>query len=693
MPLNEILTPTNISNTDGVFPEFAPPQIVTLTNGTFALVYGDVADGIDVVWKIFNAQGELLATGTTPEDENNIDNLPDITALSGGGFALTWEDLNFSPELRGEIFTAAYSAQGAVQAAAPSNVTGTAGVSEVFPKVAALQNGAYVVTWQSPVGDTSNSDIYAAIHNSQGVQVSAPVNVSGIDSIHDQRPSVVVLSNSNYVLCWTAVDLGGESEIYTRVYTAQGVAVSPATNVSVNTEFDDDGVQATALVNGGYALTWHRGVPGGGVEIATAIYNALGEQVVAPLSVGLGQEPRIATLTDGNYALFWNNGLDNFTAVYNAQGQQVLAPVQVSTTPGGDYAWDIAALSNGAYALAWVSEGANFDVFIAVYDAQGQQVAPLNISNSPGLLDATPSITALADGAFAVAWDGEDADGILWGEEFLAIYQFDAPPVAVATNNVVTNEDTASVAVAIGATDADGDVLSYSVKVGSEPAKGSVGFFGDTFVYTPDPDANGADSFTILIDDGEGGTAEQVVAVTINPTLIEIKAPTNISKSDNVFPGANPPQLTTLTNGTFALIYVDGGEGVWRLFDLDGEQIETGKVLADFSLSSWPDIVGLSGGGFVLTWENYIPDTDIYASVYDDEGTPLVDPFDVSDSALTSEFYPWVAALPDDAYALTWQQTVVDINGVSNYDIYTAIYNTLGQEILEPVNVSASDAL
>ena len=58
----------------------------------------------------------------------------------------------------------------------------------------------------------------------------------------------------------------------------------------------------------------------------------------------------------------------------------------------------------------------------------------------------------------------------------------------------------------------------------------------------------------------------------------------------------------------------------------------------------------------MLTWENYIPDTDIYASVYDHEGTPLVDPFDVSDSALTSEFYPWVAALPDDAYALTWQQ-------------------------------------
>ena len=47
--------------------------------------------------------------------------------------------------------------------------------------------------------------------------------------------------------------------------------------------------------------------------------------------------------------------------------------------------------------------------------------------------------------------------------------------------------------------------------------------------------------------------------------------------------------------------------------------------------------------------------------------------------------------MPDDAYALTWQQTVVDINGGSDFDIYTAIYNALGQEILAPVNVSASD--
>ena len=60
--------------------------------------------------------------------------------------------------------------------------------------------------------------------------------------------------------------------------------------------------------------------------------------------------------------------------------------------------------------------------------------------------------------------------------------------------------------------------IGYSVKSGFGPAKGSVAFVDGGFVYKTKPNANGADSFTILIDDGEGGTAEQVVTVTINPS-------------------------------------------------------------------------------------------------------------------------------------------------------------------------------
>src|SRR6185437_10687065 len=91
------------------------------------------------------------------------------------------------------------------------------------------------------------------------------------------------------------------------------------------------------------------------------------------------------------------------------------------------------------------------------------------------------------------------------------------PPMVAPANAVVTDEDTASAPVAIGTSDPDGDTLSYTLKSGFAPALGTVAFAHGNFTYTPNANANGSDSFTIVIDDGAGGTVEQAVSVTINP--------------------------------------------------------------------------------------------------------------------------------------------------------------------------------
>jgi VCBS repeat-containing protein len=108
----------------------------------------------------------------------------------------------------------------------------------------------------------------------------------------------------------------------------------------------------------------------------------------------------------------------------------------------------------------------------------------------------------------------QDVDALV-----ITVLNVNDPPTAPASNSVSTDEDTTSAAVAIGATDPDNDTLTYSEKAGFEAAHGTVSFDQNagTFVYTPDADFNGSDSFTIVIDDGNGGTAEQVVSVTIDP--------------------------------------------------------------------------------------------------------------------------------------------------------------------------------
>jgi VCBS repeat-containing protein len=116
-------------------------------------------------------------------------------------------------------------------------------------------------------------------------------------------------------------------------------------------------------------------------------------------------------------------------------------------------------------------------------------------------------------------------------------------PTAAAANSVTTAEDSASAAVSIGASDVDGDSLSYAVKAGAGAAHGTVAFdqANGTFTYTPDANYNGADSFTIVIDDGQGGTAEQVVSVTVTPVNDAPTAPA----TGSVTTGEDTPSAPT----------------------------------------------------------------------------------------------------------------------------------------------------
>ncbi|WPQ61162.1 Ig-like domain-containing protein [Chitinophaga sancti] len=95
-----------------------------------------------------------------------------------------------------------------------------------------------------------------------------------------------------------------------------------------------------------------------------------------------------------------------------------------------------------------------------------------------------------------------------------------------ADQNITTPEDVAFNGSVVG-NDVDGDVLTYSKD--SDPAHGTATVNADgTYTYTPATDYNGPDSFTIEINDGNGGTA----TVTINITVTAVNdAPTGADQT------------------------------------------------------------------------------------------------------------------------------------------------------------------
>jgi hypothetical protein len=81
----------------------------------------------------------------------------------------------------------------------------------------------------------------------------------------------------------------------------------------------------------------------------------------------------------------------------------------------------------------------------------------------------------------------------------------DAP---TAPNDSKTTPEDTPVSGKIVGSDVDGDPLTYTK--GSDPANGTVVVHPDgTYTYTPKPDYNGPDSFTVTVSDGHGGTHHQ----------------------------------------------------------------------------------------------------------------------------------------------------------------------------------------
>lgn len=96
-----------------------------------------------------------------------------------------------------------------------------------------------------------------------------------------------------------------------------------------------------------------------------------------------------------------------------------------------------------------------------------------------------------------------------------------AKPIAPSTPRaVITNEDTAVVVDgAYGVIDHDNNVNGYQLKTDAAPKKGAISGFNATtgaFTYTPNSNANGVDSFVVIVTDADGNATELPLNVTIS---------------------------------------------------------------------------------------------------------------------------------------------------------------------------------
>jgi VCBS repeat-containing protein len=160
------------------------------------------------------------------------------------------------------------------------------------------------------------------------------------------------------------------------------------------------------------------------------------------------------------------------------------------------------------------------DVISAVPDLDPSAIATAAGGGTGGGAEFDPFDGGdIADGLGTNELLGGDDPGIAVPEpdpDSLPGEEANVPPDAV-DDAFSTNEDTAfNGVVTLNDTDPEGDTLTTSLVSGT--ANGALVFNADgTFAYTPNPDFNGADSFTYQVTDSAGDTDTATVNITVNP--------------------------------------------------------------------------------------------------------------------------------------------------------------------------------
>ena len=133
--------------------------------------------------------------------------------------------------------------------------------------------------------------------------------------------------------------------------------------------------------------------------------------------------------------------------------------------------------------------------------------------DSPGEYFYTPSAGFTGEDSFTVTVS--DGTNDVTQTVNLRVGLPNEAPEVEETQSVTVDEDE-EITVTVDAEDVDGDTLTYTA---GDPSNGTVeeGDNPGEFVYTPDPNFNGEDSFTVTVDDGNGGTATQTVSVSVTP--------------------------------------------------------------------------------------------------------------------------------------------------------------------------------
>ncbi|MDB5874175.1 MAG: uncharacterized protein JWQ07_3617 [Ramlibacter sp.] len=376
----------------------------------------------------------------TPANETRVNSAtagPQTTAsvalLKDGSYIVAWAGLDEDFAYSYGIFTQRFDAGGHAIGAQTLVNSGTPAPNFGYSSaIAPLAGGGYVVTWTAfTSGDETHQwwDVYAQRFDASGAPVGdqARVNSTTTGNQYTAADAIAPLPDGGYIVTWSSSLAGFPAQsgenfggFWYQRFDAAGARVGAESLIEGGNPFYPANSAIVSLYSGGFVATWTEDD-----AIRQFRVDAGGQLIGGKTTVASGVdrgETAMAALWDGGWVVAYAAGGDIQTQRYDSQGARVGEGVRVNTTTADSQdSPTIAALPDGGYVVAWQSwnqDGMYHGIYAQRFSANGAMAAPETLVNTFTQDDQTnPDITATADGGWVITWsslgqDGADGPGV-----------------------------------------------------------------------------------------------------------------------------------------------------------------------------------------------------------------------------------------------------------------------------------------
>ncbi|WP_176599358.1 hypothetical protein [Sphingobium sp. 15-1] len=514
---------------------FINPAVTGLEDGRFVLTWEGLTS---VQAQVFDATGAPVAPAFTVSPAGISADRPDVTALDGGGFAISWHDTRTSGgDISGfSVHVRSYDANGA--AIAPESLVNVvSNGNQADSAITALSGGGYVVTFTDRgAGWLIKGRIYDASGAAVGSEFIVSTATSGVSSVES---SVTTLANGGFAVAWYESDavLGSGHRI--QLFSASGDRIGSQITVPSGFSGTQVGPKVASLADGGFAIAWTaNSTPlsdGSGRAVFVQVFDAGGQaagdaRLVNNQASGDQFDPSITALGSGGFIVSWTDlggaGADDDQVKARVFTPQY--PVTITSDGGGDVASVMAAENQSIVTqVVATTDGSPADIRYSIDG--GDDAALFTIDPLSGIL----SFANAPDHEYP-GGDGDNlysvrvrAGNAVYGDVqtlSVSVTNVNEAPVISShggsTSVALSRPENALAVTTITATDVDGDAVHFAITGGPDAALFAIDAQSGvlSFVNAPDFEAPvdfAEDNFYTVIVSASDGTLSAMQRVEI----------------------------------------------------------------------------------------------------------------------------------------------------------------------------------